>query len=101
MRSGSVVARGGVIGRRGSIVIVPRPRQYPFATGTSVFARYFAVDGQRYRPREAAAQLEASVMTWDEVAQVLDHVAGAEEAAKYLRWRLSNVPADAKGTEES
>lgn len=94
MRSESVVARGGVPGQRGAIVIVPSPRQYPFAKQGSVFARYFDVDGDRYRPREPALRLEATALTWTEVAQLLDQVTQAEEVAKYLRWRLSHVPAE-------
>jgi hypothetical protein len=91
MRSASVVARGGLMNRRGSIVIVPGPRHYPFAGGASVFARYFTVDRDGYAPRASAVELEARALSWDMVTRIVDEVPGGEEVARYLRWRLSHL----------
>ena len=91
MRADSIAAKGSALGRRGSLVIVPGPQQYPRARTNSVFATYFAVDGDRYQPRESALQLEARAITWNQIAALLEQIPEAKEAAIYLRWRLSHL----------
>lgn len=83
---------------KNQLVIAPRASRYRHARRhESIFRRYFDVEGDQYKPRCAANALGViRVITWEQIAELLDRRAGAEpEAAKivsYLRWRLDKLP---------
>ena len=77
--------------KRGVLVIAPGPERYP-AVKRGTFAKYFAVDGNRYVPRDAARALEARVLTWEQIVDVLARTDGPSELIDYLKWRLARLP---------
>lgn len=85
----------------GVLVIVPSPERYPPADDAkSVFRRYFSVAGDRYHPTQAARDLEAVIVTWEEIADRLKWGTIAhQDCGRYLTWRLSFLPVNHLGTD--
>jgi len=85
----------------GVLVIVPSPERYPPANDKeSVFRRYFSLADGGYRATQAARDLDAVVVTWEEIANRLGQGAPAHrECARYLTWRLSFLPCGLPGAD--
>ena len=83
---------------KNQLVIAPRPSRYPPATGDKIFPRYFEAVGDKYKLTSEASALPGviRVITWEQIAELLDIRANAEpdaaEIVSYLRWRLDKLP---------
>jgi hypothetical protein len=76
-------------GQSAVLIVAPGPSLYPPARkATSVFRKYFDVDGDEYMPQACARELDAHIVTWESLAEILEQQTGYEHVGSYLRWRL-------------
>ena len=92
MRAHTARENAGLDGEFGVLIVAPGPDRYPPARRSdSVFRKYFDVDGDSYKVRSSAKDLNASVVTWESLATALDLHNGCTHVAAYLRWRLGLI----------
>lgn len=92
MRAHTARQNSGPDGKYGVLIVAPSPQRYPPSQRLdSVFRRYFDIDGDSYACRDCAAQVNARVITWESIADVLDRAQPLSSTAAYLRWRLELI----------
>ena len=75
----------------GVIVVVPSPARYKAAsTAMSTFRRYFEIRDEGYSCLEPAKKLNAKVLTWERLGQIIG-ARGRPKLQAYMHWRLSQI----------